>query len=79
MRCAGRKIPVVQVVRLHAHLDEAAHQRFERGDVVVHSFQQHRLAHHGDPAIDKTPAGIAGRIGQLARMIGVQRHVDRLR
>ena len=75
MRRAGREIAVVQVVRLDAVLDQRAHQRAERLRIVVDALEQHRLAEHRDAGVDDARAGFARRVGQFARVVGVQHHV----
>ena len=78
MRGARREIGVVQIIGLHPRLDEAAHQRLQRLDVVVDALQQHALADHRDAGVDQPPAGGARLGRQLARMVGVQRDIDGL-
>ena len=78
MRGAGREIGVVQVIGLHPRLDEGAHQRLQRVGVVVDALQQHALADQSRAGVDQPPAGGARLVRQLARMVGVQRDIDRL-
>ena len=78
MRRAGREIAVMQVVRLDAAFDQGAHQFAERLRIVVDAGKQHRLAQHRDAGIDQPRAGLARRVGQFTRVVGVQHHVGRL-
>ena len=69
MRGAGREIGVVQIIGLYARLDEGAHQRLQRLDVVVDAFEQHALADQHDARVGEAPAGGA-RLSASARADG---------
>ena len=78
MRRARREIAVVEIIRLDAVLDEAAHQRRERLRVVVDAAQQHGLPEKRDAGISEPGDCGASRGRELARVVGVQRHIRRL-
>ena len=73
MRGAGRKVAVMQIIGFDPAFDEAAHQRFQCGGIIIDAAQQYRLADHRDTGIDNVSAGRAGLAGQFPDMIGVQR------
>ena len=73
MRRAGRQVAVVQVVGLHAVLDEGAHQRGERLASSLTPFSSTVWLTIGMPASARR-ASAARRRGELARMVGVERH-----
>ncbi|EGE58736.1 hypothetical protein RHECNPAF_280035 [Rhizobium etli CNPAF512] len=75
---AGREIRMVQVIGFDADLDEGLHQLGKHVGIVIDALQQHRLADHCDAGVDQASTSRARFPCQLPRMIGVQRHVDRL-
>ncbi len=78
MRGARSEIAVVEIVRLHAALDQGAHEITQASRIVVHAAQQHGLTQHGDAGIDQTGAR-GPRLGaELACVVGVQHHIGRL-
>ena len=77
-RGAARQVGVVEVVGLDPHRDELAEQLFQHRDIVVDPAQQHALRQHRDAGVSEPGHRRLDRIGQLARMVGVDYHVDRL-
>ena len=78
VRRARREITMVEVIGFDPALDQGAHQFAERRRVVVDAAQEHALAQHRDAGIDQPRAGRPRFLGQLARVVDVQRHVSRL-
>ena len=72
-----RSVEMVQIIGLDARGDESAHQRGERFLVIVHAFEQHRLAQHRNAGVDQPGASRDGLRRELARVVGVKRDVDR--
>src|SRR5262245_199646 len=68
---AGRKIAMMQVVRLDAALDEGPHQLAQGLGIVIDAAQQHALAQHRDAGIDEPGAGRARGAAHFARMVGM--------
>ncbi len=70
---------MVQVIGLYPVLDEGAHQRCQRRDIGVDALAAARTgsAAHGRHR-RALRDGRAGRVGELARMVGVDREVARL-
>jgi hypothetical protein len=75
MRGAGREIGMVQVIGLDAVLDEGPHQGTERPDIGIDALEQHRLAQQHMAGIGQRRDRGAGVLGELARMVGVDRDV----
>ncbi len=78
MARAWRKIPVMQIVGLHAGFDEGPHKGLERIRIVIDAAQEHGLADDRNTAIDEGRNGAACGSREFARMVGMQRHVDGL-
>ena len=73
-----RQIGMMKIIGLDPRGDEAPHERGERFDIVVDAAQQHALAQHRNAGVDQLGAGGARLGGQFARMIGMERDIDRL-
>ena len=79
MAGAGREVRVVQVVGLDAGLDEGAHQLGQNLGIVVDAAAAAPIwLTMTMPASTSRAQARASRRRQLARMVGVQRHIGRL-
>lgn len=74
-----RGAALVQVVRLHPNRHQAVHEVEERVRVIVHAGEQDRLVADGAPRLAQHAHRGGRLVGQLARMVELGHHHDRLR
>lgn len=75
---ARHHVALVHVVRLDRHIRQLADQRLHRGQVVVHTPQQHALVAHHDAGGEELAARGAADPGDLAQVVEVRVHGDHL-
>src|SRR6516162_5748406 len=78
MRGAWRKIGMVKVVRLDPHRDETAKQGLQNSRIVVDAAQQDGLRQKRDAGAGEPGQSFFCCLGQLARVVRMNHHVDRL-
>src|SRR5215469_13994128 len=78
MRGAASEIGMVKVVGLDPHRDETAKQGFQSRRIVIDAAQQHGLRQKRNARAAEPSHRFSHPRGQLARMVCMDRHVDRL-
>src|SRR5215472_10530118 len=78
MRGAASEIGMVKVVGFDAHRDETAKQGFQSRRIVVDAAQQHGLRQKRNGRAAEPSHRLPHPLGQLARVVCMDRHIDRL-
>src|SRR5215472_9679977 len=78
MRGAASEISMVKVVGFDAHRDETAKQGFQSRRVVIDAAQQHGLRQKRNAGAAEPSHRLTHPLGQLARMVCMDRHINRL-
>jgi len=71
------QIALEEVIGLDAVEDQAVAQLFERGDIVIHSLEEHSLVHGGNPCIHEQTNRFNCLCCQLAWMVELCHQIKR--